>query len=377
MNTSFGGAFVGTEAEFGFPSHTGNYFAVLGNFGSTGTMSQTISDTAGAQYTLSYWLAGDGQTPNYFETDWNGVALVGSIESNAPAFGYQQFVFTVTGTGHDTLTFVEEDDPGFWALDDVSLGSGTGGVESVLSGGVASGTTITGGGSEIVAAGGIANGATIAGGTLEVQPGAAIGGTIAFTGSGSVLQIDGPGAPSQNVLPDATLSDITGSGAIDLRGVTFQSGSTASTNAAGTQLTVSVGGNTYLFAFDGSIAGHTFNVSSDNHGGSLVTDPVPAGLGVSPALPGSDFLYGGVGNNTFAFKPGWGQDTIMDWTTQGATDLIDLTGLAALGVHGLANLAQSIVNGSDVISSSLTGADNSITIRNLNSTLGAASFHFA
>jgi autotransporter passenger strand-loop-strand repeat protein len=288
LNASRGGALVGTEADFGVPAHTGNYFAVLGNFGSTGTLSQTISDTPGAQYTLSYWLAGDGQLPNSFETDWNGVALAGSIESNAAAFGYQQFVFTVTGTGHDTLTFVEEDDPGFWALDDVTLGSGTGGVENVLSGGVASSTTIIGGGSEIVAAGGMVNGATIAGGTLEVQPGATIGGTIAFTGSSSVLQIDGPGAPPQNVLPNATLSDSTGSGAIDLRGVTFQSGSTASANAAGTQLTVSVGGNTYLFAFDGSIAGHTFTVSSDNHGGSLVTDPpFPAGSGGSPASAGN------------------------------------------------------------------------------------------
>jgi Ca2+-binding RTX toxin-like protein len=90
---------------------------------------------------------------------------------------------------------------------------------------------------------------------------------------------------------------------------------------------------------------------------------------------GNDFLYGGAGTNTFGFKPGWGQDTIMDWTA-GTNDQIDLTALATQGVHAITDLTQTIVNGSDVITSSHTG-NNSITLNGFNNTLTASSFHFA
>ena len=312
LNVAEQSTLVGTKDTLSAPAHSGAYFAALGNYNGTGTLSQTVTDTAGAQYTLSYWLASDGLLPNHFEADWNGVALAGSVLDKGAAFGYRQFVFTLTGTGHDTLTFVQEDDNGLWALDDVSLGSGTGGVQNVLSGGLASGTTISGGGSEILSSGGVIAGATITGGTLEVQQGGTVNGTVQLIGRGSVLQIDGPESrnerdegsdrsraeesdldravpvhnaspPLQAVLPGATLSNLDGNGVIDLRSVAFDPGSTATANAAGTQLSVSAGGQTYLFTFDGSIAGHLFNVASDGHGGSLITDPVPAGLAFASA----------------------------------------------------------------------------------------------
>jgi Ca2+-binding RTX toxin-like protein len=90
---------------------------------------------------------------------------------------------------------------------------------------------------------------------------------------------------------------------------------------------------------------------------------------------GNDFLFGGAGTNTFTFATGWGHDTIIDWTS-GTSDQIDLTALAGLGVHAITDLTQTIVNGSDVITSSHTGT-NSITLNGLNSTLTASSFHFA
>jgi Ca2+-binding RTX toxin-like protein len=90
---------------------------------------------------------------------------------------------------------------------------------------------------------------------------------------------------------------------------------------------------------------------------------------------GNDYLWGGAGSNTFVFQPGWGKDTIMDWTA-GTNNMIDLTGLAGAGVHGMADITQSIVNGSDVIGSSHTGT-NSITLYGLGNTLTGSSFKFA
>lgn len=101
--------------------NSGTFFAALGNVGFNGIVSQIITDTAGASYTLSYWFASDGGLPNYFEADWNGTTLPGSVESNVGAFGYQNFTFKVTGTGSDTLTFLERNDPAWQALDDISL----------------------------------------------------------------------------------------------------------------------------------------------------------------------------------------------------------------------------------------------------------------
>jgi Ca2+-binding RTX toxin-like protein len=90
---------------------------------------------------------------------------------------------------------------------------------------------------------------------------------------------------------------------------------------------------------------------------------------------GNDFLSGGAGTNTFGFKTGWGHDTIMDWAT-GTGSQIDLTALASQGVHATTDLTQTIVNGTDVITSSHTGT-NSITLLGVHNVLAASSFHFA
>lgn len=115
---------VETTGYDGLYPHSGTYFAALGNVGCCGTISQTVSDTAGEALTLTYFHMSDGGTPNYFETDWDGVAIAGSIINNAPdqrGSGYVEYQFDVTGTGSDTLQFVERNDPSYDALDDVSL----------------------------------------------------------------------------------------------------------------------------------------------------------------------------------------------------------------------------------------------------------------
>jgi hypothetical protein len=92
--------------------------------GSNGTLSQTITDTIGQQYSLTYWVASTGATAT-LSVDWDGVQIQGSSLTN-PNSGnaYVEYSFLVSGTGSDTLKFFENV-PGFGALalDDVSLTS--------------------------------------------------------------------------------------------------------------------------------------------------------------------------------------------------------------------------------------------------------------
>jgi hypothetical protein len=107
----------------GLYAQSGSYFAALGAVGCCGTLSQTVADTAGQSLVLNYYFRSDGGTPNYFEADWNGVLIAGSAVSGASASGYVDYQFKLTATGSDTLTFLEQDDPGFGTLDNVSLTS--------------------------------------------------------------------------------------------------------------------------------------------------------------------------------------------------------------------------------------------------------------
>jgi PEP-CTERM motif len=111
--------------------HSGAFFAALGDTSGEfpfGTLSQTVADTAGQDYVLSYWLMGDGATPNYNDVTWNGATLTGSVVTNLPDTrpdGYTQYQFNVVGTGSDLLLFHEQNEPAYNALDDVALTPGT------------------------------------------------------------------------------------------------------------------------------------------------------------------------------------------------------------------------------------------------------------
>jgi len=98
----------------------GNYYATFGPVSSPGTLSQSFSDQAGAQYTFSFWLAANGDSPSSFSASWDGTQLVSLTDPNTGA-QWQQYTFTTTGTGHDTITFAIQDDPAYIALDNVSV----------------------------------------------------------------------------------------------------------------------------------------------------------------------------------------------------------------------------------------------------------------
>jgi PEP-CTERM motif len=105
----------------GYPSHSGNFFAEAGAVGSLGLLSQTFADTVGAPYSVSLYFSSDGLTPNEFDVEWDGTTLFEKTNIAATRPNYTQLSFTVTGTGADTLAISERNDPGFFAIDDVSV----------------------------------------------------------------------------------------------------------------------------------------------------------------------------------------------------------------------------------------------------------------
>src|SRR5262245_35604435 len=62
------------NSDAGFESKAGTHFALLGDTGGLGTLSQTVSDTPGVTYTLSMFLGSDG-SDNHFKVQWNGTTL--------------------------------------------------------------------------------------------------------------------------------------------------------------------------------------------------------------------------------------------------------------------------------------------------------------
>ena len=127
-----GGNFEDTEVVSGaFYEYTGaedgNFYAALGPVGSDGTLSQTFNDQAGAQYTISFWFASVGDNPSDFSVAWDGNTLLSFTNPNTGS-SWTQFTLQAPGTGTDTLTFSFRDDPGYIALDNVSVTAQSGGT---------------------------------------------------------------------------------------------------------------------------------------------------------------------------------------------------------------------------------------------------------
>lgn len=114
--------FVSPSGYITYAPHSGNYFAALGTTGGDGVLSQTVADTTGQSYDLTYFLASNGASPSDFSVAWDGTTLPGSALTDPNSSGsYVEYSFLLTGTGSDTLAISERDDPGYMALDDVSL----------------------------------------------------------------------------------------------------------------------------------------------------------------------------------------------------------------------------------------------------------------
>jgi hypothetical protein len=111
-----------TSVISGSPVHGGTHAARIGPSGpGLGFLTQTLATTAGASYTLDFWLAnpvgGSG-------TEW--LVKVGGTTlkdvQNAPASGFTHYTFTFTATSSSTvLQFGFVHPPDYFYLDDVSV----------------------------------------------------------------------------------------------------------------------------------------------------------------------------------------------------------------------------------------------------------------
>lgn len=117
-NTSF--TVVASNID-GFLPNSGDFFAALGPFGSDGFLSQILTTVPGQEYTLSWYLGSDGQTPNDFDAEIDGVTLFSQVDLPSTGGSYVPYSETFTAAGSSTLlTFSFRNDFGFLALDDVS-----------------------------------------------------------------------------------------------------------------------------------------------------------------------------------------------------------------------------------------------------------------
>jgi autotransporter passenger strand-loop-strand repeat protein len=160
---------------------------------------------------------------------------------------------------------------------------------NVLSAGAASGTLMSNRGREIVSSGSVDNGAHVDSGSLVVAGGVARDVVI----SGGTLDIKSGGSTGTGATPFATRgggtllleSSLTVSGLVagfsqpdklDFRDIGFTSGVTSATwTQSGTsgKLAVTDGSHAAMITLLGQYVTADFRVSSDKHGGTIVTDP--------------------------------------------------------------------------------------------------------
>ena len=103
--------------------HSGTYGAQLTASGSLRFLSQTLSTTPGAVYSISFWLDNPtSHTNNDFQVSWNGTVLLDM--TNMPVTGWTNIQLTVTATtGVSVLQFGYRNDTAYFGLDDISLSS--------------------------------------------------------------------------------------------------------------------------------------------------------------------------------------------------------------------------------------------------------------
>ncbi len=107
--------------SFGFSSmdpNSGNDFAALGDYVTTPTtIEQTFSDTVGTSLTFSFYVSTDG-TGGSLTADYDGNTLFAL--ANTTAQGFTEYSYTVTPTGSDMISFIEQGPIGsYMGLDDV------------------------------------------------------------------------------------------------------------------------------------------------------------------------------------------------------------------------------------------------------------------
>src|SRR5262249_55892702 len=112
---------VGTDNSFINVVHEGLFGAFLGEGGTTASLAQTLATIPGQQYRVSFWLDenGDGDV-QLFSLYWDGTTLLS--RTNSATFAWTNYQYTVTASATNTvLEVIEEDDPGYFGFDEVTV----------------------------------------------------------------------------------------------------------------------------------------------------------------------------------------------------------------------------------------------------------------
>jgi uncharacterized repeat protein (TIGR03803 family) len=117
---SFGSQSISTAANY---RHAGTYGAQLTASGALRFLSQTLSTTPGAVYTISFWMHNPtSHTNNEFQVSWNGNVLLDM--ANLPVSGWTNIQLTVTATAAvSVLQFGYRNDTAYFGLDDITVSS--------------------------------------------------------------------------------------------------------------------------------------------------------------------------------------------------------------------------------------------------------------
>jgi hypothetical protein len=124
---TIGGAFFAEGVDYNIDLDTGDARTGSNSFrggavGDVGTLSQTLTTTAGQSYNIHFSLANFSGFADGTEFDvlWDGVQVFSMTD--ILGFGYQDFVIDPLATGASTvLTFAIRDDSFFLNLDDVRV----------------------------------------------------------------------------------------------------------------------------------------------------------------------------------------------------------------------------------------------------------------
>jgi hypothetical protein len=111
--------FLGVTTSFsGVLPQDGKYEVFGGSVGSDLIMSQTFTDIAGDAYTATGWVYGFGGDPSDF-----GISVGGSsiFLSPYPPSGWTEYTVVFVGSGSDTLTIRNRNDPSYQLLDNFAI----------------------------------------------------------------------------------------------------------------------------------------------------------------------------------------------------------------------------------------------------------------
>ena len=102
-------------------AQSGAFYAVLGPVGSPGSLRQSFRTTPGRPYHVCFWLNAVGDNPSFFNGYWDSTQFVSLTNPNTGRVWTPYVYGPFTGMGTDTLMFTFRDDPGWIALDHVTV----------------------------------------------------------------------------------------------------------------------------------------------------------------------------------------------------------------------------------------------------------------